>query len=136
MSMRTRTTNKNIDRKDSYEGISSEYYKYYIDFYDDLYESYLEHVNKFGIRNTTLDRINPYGDYEKGNVRWATIAEQNNNTRKHKRKFIAENIKTGEVVIFSNQTKFSKKYGISKQSVNNLIKGRRETIKNWKINEL
>ena len=29
--------------------------------------------------NKTLDRINPLGHYEPGNVRWATIAEQNAN---------------------------------------------------------
>lgn len=31
----------------------------------------------------TLDRINPFGNYEKSNCRWATVKEQNNNQRKH-----------------------------------------------------
>jgi hypothetical protein len=31
----------------------------------------------------TLDRINPFGNYEPGNVRWATQAEQQRNRRKH-----------------------------------------------------
>lgn len=30
----------------------------------------------------TLDRINPYGNYEPGNCRWATAKVQSNNTRK------------------------------------------------------
>jgi len=30
----------------------------------------------------TLDRINNDGNYEPGNVRWATYAEQNFNTRR------------------------------------------------------
>ena len=29
----------------------------------------------------TLDRIDPYGNYELGNCRWATVTEQNRNTR-------------------------------------------------------
>jgi hypothetical protein len=31
----------------------------------------------------TLDRINPFGNYEQGNCRWATKKEQSNNTRGH-----------------------------------------------------
>jgi hypothetical protein len=31
----------------------------------------------------SVDRINPFGNYEKGNVRWATAKEQNSNKRKH-----------------------------------------------------
>ncbi len=31
----------------------------------------------------SLDRINPWGHYEKGNVRWATHVEQCNNRRRH-----------------------------------------------------
>lgn len=34
----------------------------------------------------TLDRIDPYGDYEPGNCRWATWKEQGANRRKRKEK--------------------------------------------------
>jgi hypothetical protein len=33
-------------------------------------------------KGTTLDRINPFGNYEPSNVRWATRREQNQNTRR------------------------------------------------------
>jgi hypothetical protein len=42
----------------------------------------LQHmIDCIGIRpeDTTLDRIDPLGHYEPGNVRWATIAEQTSN---------------------------------------------------------
>ena len=31
----------------------------------------------------TLDRINPFGNYEPSNCRWVSMKVQNNNTRKH-----------------------------------------------------
>jgi len=33
----------------------------------------------------TLDRIDPYGNYDPSNCRWADAKTQNNNKRKHKR---------------------------------------------------
>lgn len=79
--MRARTTNPNNDNYERYggRGISSECYKYYIDFYDDMYESYLEHVAIHGVKNTTLDRIDFNEHYVKSNLKWATWKEQANN---------------------------------------------------------
>lgn len=51
-------------------------------FKDDMYESYLFHVEKFGERQTTIDRINTDGNYCKENCRWATFKEQALNTRR------------------------------------------------------
>lgn len=58
--------------------VSQDWLKYE-GFKKDMFESYKEHLNFYGGKDTSLDRINNDGNYEKENCRWATMKVQNNN---------------------------------------------------------
>lgn len=51
----------------------------YEDFHSNMYNSYKKHCEKHGIKNTTIDRINPLGDYSYDNIKWSTWSEQSKN---------------------------------------------------------
>ena len=58
-----------------------ERWKEFLNFKEDMYESYQKHVEEFGERDTTLDRIDVNGNYHKENCRWATWDTQSKNKR-------------------------------------------------------
>ena len=52
------------------------------DEWRESFESFLRDMGKRP-QSTSLDRINPFGNYEPSNCRWADIFTQNTNTRKN-----------------------------------------------------
>lgn len=48
------------------------------------FEAFYEHIGEPPTPMHTVDRIDPFGDYKPGNVRWATQSEQMANTRRSK----------------------------------------------------
>lgn len=64
----------------------------YDDFFKDMYESYIQHVDQHWEKNTTIDRIDVNGNYCKENCRWATNKMQWMNTRR--KRFVSFQWKT------------------------------------------
>lgn len=62
------------------------------------YESFLEDMGRKPSSDHSLDRINPYGNYEPSNCRWATRLQQNRNTSRTVRfKFKGKLLTVGEI---------------------------------------
>lgn len=127
-----RTTNKNSKAYVNYggRGISSDEYKFFIDFYDDMYESYKKHCEIYGEENTSLDRINVDGDYTKMNLRWATKKVQNRNTRKQLNTCTAID-KNGNKYEFNCAKEFAEAHNMNATYIYNVLNGRQKTYNGW-----
>ena len=82
--MITRCFNENrIDWKNyGGRGITvSEEWRDFKKFKRDMYDAFIKHLAKHGLKNTTLDRMDVQKEYSKGNCRWATKVVQSRNRR-------------------------------------------------------
>ena len=79
--MRDRTTNTKKKEADRYvnRGINSDEFRYFIDFYDALYPSWVEMRKKYPANEISLDRIDNDKSYTKDNCRWVYYKDQYKN---------------------------------------------------------
>jgi hypothetical protein len=69
-----------IGRHKNYKNIGiSDDWRLFDNFYNDMYESFCEHINKYGLKSTSLERLDRFGNYCKENCIWATPEVQANN---------------------------------------------------------
>ncbi len=83
-SMKERCNNRNSIAFTNYGGRGirvCERWLSFENFMQDMYESYQLHVQVFGLKNTTLERVDVNKNYNKQNCRWATNEEQSRNRR-------------------------------------------------------
>lgn len=82
--MKQRCNNPNNISYKNYGGRGISYdigWEIFQGFFNDMAESYYKHVEEYGERDTTLDRIDVDGNYSKENCTWATWHEQALNKR-------------------------------------------------------
>lgn len=124
LSMKERIYNPNNSHYKDYGGRGINICERWLNFeffLEDMLKSYMEHVEKFGERNTTLDRIDVNGDYEPNNCRWATFLEQGKNKRNNKEIKVTHKA-TGEVFIDASIRSISRKTGVSTHFIKTVLR--------------
>lgn len=130
--MKQRCTNPNCPSFYNYGGRGIQYdlkWMCYENFKSDMYPSYLKHVANFGVKQTTLDRIDVNDHYYKNNCRWANRTEQRVNVR-NKEEYCGYNLITNQIYNFNNCVEFCKMFGFTRSAVNSVITGERAMHKN------
>lgn len=131
--MRTRTNNPNYQHYDCYggRGISSDAFKYFIDFYDAMYPSFRRLADEIGEENTSLERIDCNEDYTPENCTWIDKHLQQGNQRRTVRFKVI--FPDGRIEEHKNARRFAVEHGLNPETVNDCLNGRSKTARGHKF---
>lgn len=104
-------------------------------FCNDMLDAYNIHVLKYGEIETTLDRIDVNGNYNKKNCKFSTRKEQDRNKR-NTIFIIAENIKTKKVLRNIKLTDFCEMFKLNKAGVYYSIENSTFYKKEWILTKI
>lgn len=106
------------------------HYEHAVDLYCDFAEEFKIHADKYGIKNSTFDRIDVNGDYEKSNLRIATQKIQSTNTRR-KKLFIIE--KNNEKVLSDSAQECGRVLHFNGRALGNVLRGKSSSCSGWRL---
>lgn len=135
-SMRQRTSPRFWNKENYYErGINSDAFESFMDFYNAMYPSWVEHVKIYGVHDTSLERKDVNKSYTPENCCWICLDEQKGNLQKTVY-FTVENIKTGETEYCKNALQYTYDHKeIPERYIYDLLKYNR-TYKNKKFTKI
>lgn len=134
--MRTRTTNEKYQHYADYggRGINSDEFQYFIDFYDAMFDSYMELANVIGEKNTSLERKDVNKGYTKENCIWIDKHQQQGNCRKTLHFIVT--FPDGHTEIHKNALAFAKEHNLHGPSVVDVLNGRTSHHHNYKFTKI
>lgn len=126
--IRTRTTNPNSGNHRWYvdRNISSESWKYFIDFYDDMYSLYVK--SKEHLKCPSIERIDYNRDYCKENCTFIELNEQQINTSRSIRGYAYY---SDDVYEFISLRRFASDRGLNYSCCMDVLNGRLKSYKGW-----
>lgn len=118
--MKRRCLNPNSEKYKRYGARGISIYNGWINNFDEFSNYILKTIGDKPEKNYTLDRINNNGNYEPGNLRWASLAEQMQNSSKAKL-----NLEQVEKIKGSTKSnkELAKEYGVPIRLINRILSG-------------
>ena len=125
-----RTKNINDPAYKWYGGkeITSSEFTLFVDFYDLMYQSYLDAIKKWPNETISIDRINVNGNYYKNNCRWIPLSLQAGNTSNSK---WIKAIHNKSIFITKNIACFARILNLNKYDIYYKLNNDSKKLKSW-----